>query len=82
MNAAMPNDEKTRENKVRRVAERRGLKLEKSKRRDMSAIDYGKYRFVDASSNFVIAGATNQSFELTIDEAEKLLDDGLKAKFK
>jgi hypothetical protein len=35
--------EKTRENRLRRVAERRGFRLEKSRLRDPRAIGYGRY---------------------------------------
>ncbi len=35
--------EKVRENRLRRMAERQGLKLHKSRRRDPRAIDYGTY---------------------------------------
>lgn len=34
---------KTRENRLRRVAERQGLALTKTRRRDPRAIDYGHY---------------------------------------
>lgn len=37
------NDFKTRENRVRRMAERQGLKLSKTRRRDPRAVDYGHY---------------------------------------
>lgn len=39
----MPNDEKVRENRLRRMAERQGLMLVKSRRRDPRALDYGLY---------------------------------------
>jgi len=39
----MDTTEKTRENRLRRVAERRGLRLEKSRSRDPRAIGYGRY---------------------------------------
>ncbi len=35
-------DEKIRENRLRRMAERQGLALHKSRRRDPRAIDYGE----------------------------------------
>lgn len=34
---------KTRENRLRRVAERQGLAFSKSRRRDPRAVDYGHY---------------------------------------
>jgi hypothetical protein len=38
---------KVRENRLRRAAERRGLRLEKSRRRDPGAIGYGTYQLID-----------------------------------
>jgi hypothetical protein len=40
-------DEKIRENRLRRMAERQGLRLEKSRRRDPRAVDYGTYWLID-----------------------------------
>jgi hypothetical protein len=37
------SENKVRENRLRRVAERRGWKLTKSRRRDPLAIDYGRW---------------------------------------
>jgi hypothetical protein len=36
--------EKVRENRVRRMAKRHGYRLEKSRRRDPLALDFGQYR--------------------------------------
>ena len=38
---AMATEEKVRENRLRRMAERRGLSVHKSRRRDRGALDYG-----------------------------------------
>jgi hypothetical protein len=40
---------KARENRLRRMAERQGLKLQKSRRRDQRAIDYGVYKLLTAT---------------------------------
>jgi hypothetical protein len=37
------SDQKVQENRVRRAAERQGLALRKSRRRDPRALDYGEY---------------------------------------
>ena len=42
----MENAEKVRENRLRRWAEGQGYTLEKSRRRDPRAKDYGTYRLV------------------------------------
>ena len=44
----MENDEKVRENRLRRMAERQGYKLEKSRIRDPRAIGYGSVTLVPA----------------------------------
>jgi hypothetical protein len=48
--------EKVKENRLRRIAGRRGLILRKSRRRDPQAVDFGAYWLVDAESNFLIYG--------------------------
>lgn len=61
-------DEKVRENRARRAAERQGLLLKKSRRRDPRAIDYGTFVLVDASTNALVAGE-----RLNIEDVEKYL---------
>lgn len=63
--------EKSRENRARRVAERRGYRLEKSRRRDPGAIDYGRYQLIDAATNTV---ASFGGRWLTLWEIERQLD--------
>lgn len=41
------------------MAERQGLRLLKSRRRDPRAIDYGAYWLVDVASNGVVLGDSN-----------------------
>ena len=43
------NTEKVRENRLRRMAERQGLMLVKSRRRDQRATDFGKFVLVGDS---------------------------------
>jgi hypothetical protein len=45
---------KARENRVRRMAERRGLILRKSRRRDRLAWDFGSYWLMDADRNALV----------------------------
>jgi hypothetical protein len=57
--AAMPEvaqDEKVRENRLRRMADRQGMRLVKSRTRDPRAVDYGGYMLVDLATNGVVAG--------------------------
>ena len=46
--------DKVRENRVRRMAERQGLILRKSRRRDPRAWDFGSYWLVDADRNALV----------------------------
>lgn len=46
--------DKVRENRLRRVAERQGLRLEKSRRRDPLALDYGTWRIVDPGTSALL----------------------------
>lgn len=48
--------EKIRENRLRRMAARQGLRLVKSRRRDPRAFDYGRYMLLDEQTNGVVAG--------------------------
>jgi hypothetical protein len=75
------SEEKVRENRIRRAAERQGLRLVKSRRRDPRAIDYGRYWLVlaegvqtadlsDDRRNLVAGPRTGYS----IDEIEALLE--------
>jgi hypothetical protein len=48
--------ERVRENRLRRMADRQGLRLVKSRRRDPRAVDYGGYMLVDQATNAVVAG--------------------------
>jgi len=46
--------EKVRENRIRRMAERQGLALSKSRRRDPRALDFGVYRLIDGGGRVVL----------------------------
>lgn len=45
---------KVLENRMRRAADRQGLRLEKSRARDPRALDYGTYQLVDQRNNSVV----------------------------
>ena len=63
----MDQAEKVRENRLRRMAHRQGLKLEKSPRRDPLARDYGGYRIT--RSNRPVAGGSTYKLDLAAVEA-------------
>jgi len=72
----MTTAEKTRETRLRRMAERQGLRLTKSRRRDERALDYGTYGLVDAWTNSLEVGDPNTGYGLSIDEVENALKEG------
>lgn len=53
LEAMSPAQVKTLEDRLRRVARRRGLRLDKSRRRDPLALDYGTYQLVDIETGGV-----------------------------
>jgi hypothetical protein len=63
-------EEKIRENRLRRAADRRGWQLRKSRRRDPWARDYGRYWLIDVDTNSVVAGDTDGC---TLDQIEEYL---------
>lgn len=65
---------KVRENRLRRKAERQGLKLAKSRRRDPNAWDYGTYMLVDARTNgLVMPDVAGRAYGYSLDEIEEYL---------
>ena len=74
----MERSEKARENRLRRMAERQGLQLMRSRRRDPRAIGYGDYMLVDGSTNSVAFGSDPHPYSLSLDDVEEYLS-GTKA---
>ena len=72
----MASDDKVRENRLRRKAERQGLILQKSRLRDPQAVGYGTYRLVDAATNSVEVWGSQSGYGLTLDEIEAALNRG------
>jgi len=66
------NAEKVRENRLRRMAERQGLRLEKSRRRDPRALDYGTYCLWDEAAHTQVV-VTDHWLRLTLDDVERYL---------
>ena len=69
------SEDKIVENRCRRALSRRGFTLQKSRRRDPRAVDYGGYMIVDAATNTVVAGAGSNAFSMSLDEVEAWLKD-------
>lgn len=64
--------QKVRENRVRRAAARQGLRLAKSRRRDPHALDYGGYMLTDQAGNAVYSSGFN-GFGLQLADIETYL---------
>ena len=76
----MTEDMKVRENRVRRIAERRGFKLTKSRRRDPQAIDFNGYMLADAFTNAAVVGFLPYAYSASLDEVEEFLNSDRAAK--
>jgi hypothetical protein len=74
----MVDVEKVREARLRRMCDRRGFRLDKSRRRDPNAIGFGGFKVVDSRDN-VVLGHVGHEFSATLDEIETWLDDTSKA---
>jgi hypothetical protein len=71
------SEEKVKENRLRRMAARQGLRLEKSRRRDPRAIGYGTYQLVWIDSNAIAAsGGNRDGYGMHLDEIETALTEG------
>ena len=66
-------NEKVRENRLRRAAARQELALCKSRSRDVRAIGHGTYMLVDLATNVVVASGLQSGYGLTLDEVEATL---------
>lgn len=64
---------KVRENRLRRMAERQGLQLERSRRRDPRARDYGLYRIMDTATKSVVHDLGGSHYSLSLDDVERYL---------
>ena len=66
-------EEKIRENRLRRMAQRQGLVLARSRRRDPRALDFGTYMLLDAETSAVVARGSDRGYGLTLDDVEQQL---------
>jgi hypothetical protein len=72
----MDQDEKVRENRLRRMAERQGYTLHKSRRRDPLALDFDRWTIVGEDER-VIAGADGAGRPtMSLDQVEAHLNGG------
>ena len=70
--------DKVRENRLRRMADRQGFKLQRSPRRDTDAIDYGLYALTthDGGKGTIHEQGPISIFALRLDEVEEYLTKG------
>jgi hypothetical protein len=79
----IPDTDKTREMRLRRMAERRGLRLQKSPRRDPGAWDYGTYQLTDAREGWTVAEQmTGQGYGMSLDDIEEWLSGSATRMYK
>jgi hypothetical protein len=68
--------DKTYENRLRRQVERRGYKLQKIRRHDPTAWDYGTYQIVDTYTNTVVYtdySVAGRGYGLSLEDVETWL---------
>lgn len=63
---------KVRENRARRAAIRQGLELQKSKRKDPMALDFGKFMLANEAGDLVF-GHQPRPFSATLEQIEARL---------
>jgi hypothetical protein len=68
-------DHKVAENRARRMAERQGLRLDKCRRRDKRAVDFGTYRLVKGKRVYASEGGPG-SYGLSLADVFSILTDG------
>jgi hypothetical protein len=68
-------DFKVRENRLRRVADRQGYRLQKSRARDPQDITFGGYQLVELESGGVAFGFgnANRGYAASLDDIEEWL---------
>jgi hypothetical protein len=65
--------QKARENRLRRVAARQGLRLVKSRRRDPQAADYGTFVLIDRNNVVAVGSEGADAPSLSLDDVENYL---------
>jgi hypothetical protein len=71
----LSQDQKIRENRLRRMASRQGLAIRKSRTRDPRAIDYGRWAIIDPYADAVVAGTEAIGRpHWTLDDVERYLE--------
>jgi hypothetical protein len=66
--------DKARENRARRAAERQGLALGRSRRRDPRSLGFGTYGLTDAATGDAVLADGRTGYGFTLDQVEAYLD--------
>ena len=75
-------DPRSRENRLRRSAQRLGLRLEKSRTRDPHDVTFGGYMLVNIERNEIaygVAGHTGPAYRFSLEDVEAYLKRRKKA---
>jgi hypothetical protein len=64
-------NQKVHENRLRRMAARQGLALEKCRLRDPRAVGYGTYRLRSATTGHLVAG--REDYGMTLHQVDRWL---------
>lgn len=73
INAMTDTEHKVYEDRLRRIAQGQGLRLEKSRRRDTRAANFGTYKLVDPNTNTIAAGDEQNGYGLGLDDIDRAL---------
>jgi hypothetical protein len=73
INAMTAQQYKVLENRLRAAAKRQGLRLEKSRRRDPRAYDYGTYMLLDAATSIITCYGGQNGYGLSLDDIARAL---------
>jgi hypothetical protein len=68
IDAMSAQQRKVLENRLRRAADRQGLRLEKSRLRDPRAIGYGTFVLTDARSNTVVLSGSPDGYGVGLED--------------
>jgi hypothetical protein len=74
--SGMDNADKVRENRLRRMADRQGYRLVKSRARDAHALTYGGYMLMNVQLNVAslgMPGPANRGYGADLDDVEEFL---------
>ena len=71
LNALSDGEYKVLENRLRRMLDRQGYRLLKSRARDPLAVTYGGYMIVDHQHGGAVAGGENFGYTLDLNDVER-----------